>query len=112
MPEQLTKHPDVTLQVLRSSGAQCAEGAVQDILTRCPAERFCKLPGGEVCIYGLPDASKMTQITTAEWRALAPAEPVQTPDAVSGEVLLSGGIGLLAGAAIGLATAHLWRRHR
>ena len=112
MPEQLTKHPDVTLQVLRSSGATCAEGAAQDILTRCPAERFCKLPGGELCIFGLPDASKMTQITVAEWRALVPAETVQAPPAVSGEALLGGGIGLLAGAAIGLATAHLRHRHR
>ena len=46
MPEQLTKHPQVTLQVLRSSGAKCAQGEAQDILTQCPAERLCKLPGG------------------------------------------------------------------
>ena len=26
MPEQLTKHPEVTLQVLRSAGARCGEG--------------------------------------------------------------------------------------
>src|SRR5258705_13996397 len=52
MPEQLTKYPEVTLQVLRSSGARCAEGAKQEILTQCPAHRFCKLPGGELCIFG------------------------------------------------------------
>jgi hypothetical protein len=43
MPEQLTKHPEVTLKVLRSAGAKCAEGAKQEILTQCPAERFCRL---------------------------------------------------------------------
>ena len=72
MPEQLTKHPQVTLQVLRSSGAKCAQGEAQDILTQCPAERFCKLPG-EICVFGLSDASRMTQITAAEWKALTPA---------------------------------------
>ena len=28
MPEQLTRHPEVTLQVLRSAGAKCGEGAL------------------------------------------------------------------------------------
>lgn len=115
MPEQLTKHPEVTLQVLRSSGAQCAEGAAQSILTQCPAERFCKLPGGEVCIFGLPDASRMTQITAAEWKALVPSAPahsVATPEPVGGEVLLSGSLGLLAGAAIGLAASRFWHQRR
>ena len=69
MPEQLTKHPEVTLQVLRSAGAQCAQGAAQDILTRCPADRFCKLPGGELCVFGLSDASRMTQVSAEEWKA-------------------------------------------
>ena len=75
MPEQLTKHPEVTLQVLRSSGAKCADGAKQEILTQCPAERFCKLPGGELCIFGLSDAAKMTQISAAEWRTLVQSLP-------------------------------------
>jgi hypothetical protein len=113
MPEQLTKHPEVTLQVLRSAGAKCAEGAPQDILTSCPTERFCKLPGGEICVFGLSDASKMTQITSAEWRALLPpalpASP-STSESFMGEALLSGGLGLLAGVAIGLAVSHF--RHR
>jgi len=114
MPEQLTKHPAVTLQVLRSSGAKCAEGEAQDILTQCPAERFCKLPGGEICVFGLSDASRMTQITAAEWKALVPAAPSAAPrseDAFSGGALLSGGIGLLAGAAIGFAMSRLRQRH-
>jgi len=114
MPEQLTKHPEVTLEVLRSAGAKCAEGASQDILTSCPTERFCKLPGGEICVFGLSDASKMTQITSAEWSALLPsALPASssTSEPVMGEALLSGGLGLLAGVAIGLAVSHFRRRH-
>lgn len=70
MPEQLTKHPEVTLQVLRSAGASCAAGDKQEILVKCPPERFCKLPGGEICVYGLNDAARMTQITVTDWRAL------------------------------------------
>lgn len=114
MPEQLTKHPEVTLQVLRSSGAKCAEGAKQEILTQCPAQRFCKLPGGELCVFGLSDASKMTQITAAEWKALVQSLPVtpatKTSDAGGAEVLLSGGSGLLAGAVIAVAVTRFWRR--
>src|SRR5687767_5911478 len=71
MPEQLTKHPEVTLQVLQSAGAQCASGAPQEILKTCPAASFCKLPGGEMCIYGLPQASAMTQVSRAEWARVA-----------------------------------------
>ena len=114
MPEQLTKHPEVTLQVLRSAGAKCAEGAPQDILTSCPAERFCKLPGGEICVFGLGDASKMTQITAAEWSALLPSALPESPSTFQpfmSEALLSGGLGLLAGVAIGLAVSHFRRRH-
>jgi hypothetical protein len=74
MPEQLTKHPEVTLQVLRSAGAQCGGGAKPEILTACPAAQFCKLPGGEICVYGLPQATQMTQISAADWRSIvAPA---------------------------------------
>ncbi|MBK5205522.1 MAG: hypothetical protein JJD98_08960 [Polaromonas sp.] len=113
MPEQLTKHPELTLQVLRSAGAQCAEGAPQDILTSCPAERFCKLPGGEICVFGLSDASKMTQITSTDWRVLLPIalpESPPTSESFMSEALLGSGLGLLAGVAIGLAVSHLRRR--
>lgn len=114
MPEQLTKHPDVTLQVLRSAGARCAEGAAQDILTRCPAERFCKLPGGEMCVFGLPDAARMTQVSPAEWQALVPAlapAPAHPRGPASGELLLGGSICLMAGLALGVAASRWWRRH-
>ncbi len=97
----------------RCAGARCAEGALQDILTNCPTERFCKLPGGEICVFGLSDASKMTQITSAEWRALLPSalpESPSTSQSLMSEPLLSGGLGLLAGVAIGLAVSHFRRR--
>jgi hypothetical protein len=71
MPEQLSKYPDVTLQVLKSGGAKCGEGAVQEILTSCPARNFGKLPGGGVCVYGLNRAPDMTQNTKAEWTGVA-----------------------------------------
>lgn len=100
MPEQLTRYPDITISVLRSAGAVCAEGATQRILKQCPAERFCKLPGGEVCVYGLAESSQMTQITAADWRELEPTWSTGT-DAPAGplgvDVLVAGVIGLVAG---------------
>jgi hypothetical protein len=117
VPEQLTKHPDVTLQVLRSAGAPCGVGAPQEILTRCPAERFCKLPGGELCVYGLPDAPQMTQLTAADWRALAAATlpasaasaaPRPSALAESSPILAWGAVLLLVGIAIGRA----WQRKK
>ena len=66
MPEQITKHPDVTIQVLQSAGAKCGPGLQKQILTKCPADRFCALPGGEMCIYGTDQVAQMTQITPRE----------------------------------------------
>jgi len=101
MPEQLTKHPEVTLQVLRSAGARCGEGAAQDILKACPAARFCKLPGGEICVYGLPEAAQMTQVSAGEWRGLlAPAQ----------FDWLAGGTGLALGVALVVGWLRPWRR--
>ncbi|RZU02126.1 hypothetical protein [Rivibacter subsaxonicus] len=97
MPEQLTKHPEITITVLKSAGAQCAEGARQDILRACPAARFCKLPGGELCVYGLPEATSMTQIDSADWSALRGA----TQD--GGSAALPAATGLALPAASGLA---------
>ncbi len=105
MPEQLTKHPEVTLEVLRSAGAKCGEGLAQKILTQCPKERFCQLPGGELCVFGLGDASKMTQITSSEWKSVA-----GEPSAGSGWLI--GGAGVLLGLAIGLAASQVRRRRR
>jgi hypothetical protein len=66
MPEQISKYPDVTLQVLKGAGAVCGQGAPQKILTQCPANRFCSLPTGEICVYGIKEIPKMTQITRQE----------------------------------------------
>ncbi len=66
MPEQISKYPEVTLKVLKGAGARCGEGLEQKILTRCPEERFCSLPTGEICVYGVGEISQMTQITSRE----------------------------------------------
>ena len=66
MPEQISKYPEVTLKVLKGAGAVCGEGAPQKILTQCPSERFCSLPTGEICVYGIKDIPQMTQITPQE----------------------------------------------
>jgi hypothetical protein len=66
MPEQISKYPDVTLQVLRESGAVCGQGASQNILKQCPRDRFCSLRTGEICVYGINEIPKMTQVTTQE----------------------------------------------
>src|SRR5438105_4932995 len=104
MPEQLTKHPEVTLQVLRSAGAQCGTFAPQDILKTCPAERFCKLPGGEVCIYGIADAPGMTQFSAADWKALA---VVTREGGIDAGIAVAGGMAALV---VGIALGILWRR--
>ena len=66
MPEQISKYPEVTLKVLKGSGAVCGEGANQRILTECPADRFCSLRAGEICVYGIEEIPQMTQITPQE----------------------------------------------
>lgn len=55
MPEQISKYPEVTIQVLQSAGARCVPGVEKNILTRCPSERFCALPGGDLRLRARPD---------------------------------------------------------
>lgn len=114
MPEQLTKHPEVTLQVLRSAGAQCGEGAPQAILTQCPPARFCKLPGGEVCVYGLAEAPRMTQLSSTDWQAvqqaLRPAAPPPPSDAFGTQDLALAGGALAVGLVLGVLLTRLGRR--
>ena len=111
MPEQLTKHPDVTLQVLKSAGAQCGVKAPQEILKSCPAERFCKLPGGELCVYGIADAPRMTQFTASDWQAVAAAVRVPGVKAgASGGGAFDPALALLSGVALVLLGAAVGRR--
>jgi hypothetical protein len=66
MPEVISKYPDITIKVLQGAGARCGEGAPQRILTRCPQERFCSTPTGEICVYGLDEIPQATQISRQE----------------------------------------------
>jgi hypothetical protein len=66
MPEQITKHPEVTLQVLQGAGGRCGPGVPKQILTQCPSERFCSFSSGEICVYGLQQIPQMTQISSKE----------------------------------------------
>ena len=75
MPEILTRYPDVALSVLKSAGAKCGVGINQQILTSCPSEHFCSFPQGEICVYGLNDIGKMTQIHLNEFSDLVSSVP-------------------------------------
>ncbi len=108
MPEQISKYPEVTLQVLKEAGGVCGEGAEQKILTRCPADRFCALPTGEICVYGVEQIPQMTQITVEEVaKVVCPLSkasmfPVMDPTA----------LWILLGScfALGLLIGRFWRR--
>ena len=107
MPEQISKYPDVTLDVLKGAGGRCGEGAQQNILKQCPAERFCSLPTGEICVYGITDIPHMTQITPQELAR------VVTPAAQRGDdISLSGTQGVMLGVVflVGLALGKFWRK--
>ncbi|RXZ45694.1 hypothetical protein [Crenobacter cavernae] len=105
MPELLTKHPELTLKVLKGAGAVCGEGAEQKILKQCPAERFCSLQSGEICVYGVGDIAKMTQLTVPELAAAV------CTDARSA---LPGGAGTLFAAVfvVGLVLGRWWPRRK
>lgn len=111
MPEQITKYPDVTLQVLKGAGAQCGQGLPQKILTQCPKDRFCSLPSGEMCIYGIDQIRQMTQIKSQELAAVVAPECAQRdalPKEISGVEGFAVGTVFLAGIALG----RFWPRLR
>jgi hypothetical protein len=90
MPEQITKYPEVTLEVLKGAAARCGIGVEQRILKTCPPDRFCALPTGEICVYGIQDIPQMTQISVPELARLVcpqqsgvPAPPVAKADAAA-----------------------------
>lgn len=66
MPEIISKYPEITIRVLEDGGARCGAGEEPQILKTCPRERFCSLPTGEICVYGLNEIPRMTQITQEE----------------------------------------------
>ena len=106
MPEQISKYPDVTLQVLKGAGAVCGEGADQRILTRCPADRFCALPTGEICVYGLEDIPLMTQITRQDLaEVVCPSRASMFPSVSSP----TDGIVLGVVFVLGLVIGRFWR---
>jgi hypothetical protein len=111
MPEQITKYPDVTIQVLREGGARCGPGVKKNILTQCPSERFCSLPSGEMCIYGIGEIAQMTQVTPQELaRVVCPPAKRAGDDAP--QIALAGVDGWLVAFAAGLVVSGLWRRIR
>lgn len=110
MPEQISKYPEVTISVLEGVGAQCGVGAEQRILTKCPADRFCALPAGEICVYGITEIPQMTQITTKELaRVVCP--PTRPSSTVSASVSRADGALLGIALVVGLFLGR-WSRKR
>ena len=101
MPELVSKYPDVTLKVLKEAGAVCGQGAPQKILTTCPADRFCALPTGEICVYGVTEIPRMTQITRQD---LAPVvcPRTQAIPPIAADMVGADGVALGAGIVLGL----------
>lgn len=111
MPEQITKYPEITIQILKESGARCGEGVERKILKKCPPQQFCALPTGEVCIYGIEEIPRMTQVSTSEVaRVVCPHDQKPAWETIPSSITW----GLLIGAvfAVGLATGALWRKSR
>jgi hypothetical protein len=67
MPDVLTKYPEVLIQELKDAKGKCGEGVPQQILKDCPADRFCLLPTGEICVYDLKNIHSMTQVSSSDW---------------------------------------------
>lgn len=111
MPEQITKYPDVTLKVLKGAGAVCGEGAPQKILTQCPADRFCSLPTGEICVYGISEIPQMTQVTLQELAEVVYPRG-QHGSEISGTMWAAGGVILAAVFVAGLVLGRFWQRLR
>ena len=63
MPDIITKHPDVVINILKNANIVCGENIKPSMLTSCPKDSFCTLPKGELCIYDVKDALHTSQIT-------------------------------------------------
>lgn len=53
----------IALKVLTSQVARCGVGVTPKILTKCSADKFCALAGGELCVYGPRELVQMTQLS-------------------------------------------------
>lgn len=67
MPEILTKNPEMLLNILKGAGFQCGNRTTQQAKTECPKDQFCALPTGEICVYGVQDVSRMSQIQLSDF---------------------------------------------
>lgn len=72
MPEIISKHPEIVLQVLKSAGIACGTDTQPKILTHCPKQNFCTLPSGELCVYGINDLPQMTQLSASDFPTTSP----------------------------------------
>lgn len=79
MPEILTEHPDVVLKVLASQGAKCGVGVPPKVLTSCPADRFCSLAGGELCVVGTDEVTQLAPDEPGPLATRAPAAGAIVP---------------------------------
>ncbi len=113
MPEQISKYPEVTIQVLQGGGARCGSGVEKQILKQCPQERFCAFPSGEICVYGIAEIPQMTQIRTAELAKIVCAPPPRSgadPGGLSWPEASALGATFALGIAVGAVTLRLHRR--
>ena len=68
MPEVITKHPQQLIQLLKAAKMKCGDAKTKPlILTSCPSESFCKIPQGEICVYGIQSARNMDQFGTLDF---------------------------------------------
>ncbi len=111
MPEQISKYPEVTIKVLKGAGARCGEGVKQKILTQCPPKSFCDLPTGEICVYGIDEIPRMTQITTQELaRIVCPHEQRSSTDSSALSILDITVLGVTL--ATGLVLGGFWSKFK
>lgn len=96
MPEIISKYPEIVLQILQEANIQCGVGEKQQILTACPKEKFCSFPTGEMCVYGINDISKVTQI---HYFDLFQPTKILIPSIAFSVIILS--VGILIGIKIG-----------
>lgn len=85
----------------------------KQILKQCPSERFCALPGGEICVYGIEQIPQMTQIKSTELaRVVCP--PAQRsgrdPGDAAGPDLGALGVTFALGLAVGAVSLRFRRR--